>query len=929
MCLLGYSAFISNSGAFSATAKSGGLTAGVNKNATPQKEKKYGKRRDCPNCSPPGNQVLYIPLTDLPEAQGGELVFNSRSPKEMEVTPTFYKLDGTAVIGDPILVQSAEIRYVDFKKLLPAGHREEHDWGGLSLSYYGIAREMWAQFRLLGINSGGSVDEFFIVKDELRSDVQEAAWWMPRKSTAIIALGNVTDALTSAMVSFGNGDVQTLSLEPHATGIIRHKMSGAGGPESVAINITGMPGSIIPTGVIASKDGSFNSVIRFYDTKRTKQPHLFANGLRLAGVTPHMILKNTSTSPITAQPKFITSGGTSAANSITLPNVTLEPHETTEVDLTPLSLAARNRQDLDVVSIQVTNSGEPGSLIGSLYGIDGTGVSYDAPLRDSGPARAMTGSYPWKVSQDFTTVVYITNITDEPAEFVGEINYSGGHYLLDARKLAPGETAVFDMREVRERQEQNRERQKMAKDKSLGQFKWAVRGDTKGKQVLIGRAEMVSRSQQISTSYSCNDPCPPYYGASINPFPPPIIMNGFANVSIWEIASYDSGYSIGPYGVVATWTLADNAMGTLNPSEAHTTTFTGAATGSAFVDGFVGMQSRYTWDGRDCYYVSTDEEGAQAEVVVVSVTLTSTGTQEVGKPTHFLALKGSGNVTITATLDPASADPSLITWTGGTAGSDNLHRIVNTSSAADTDVTATVDGHSESVLIHVIDATAPPAAAVNAPKTFSSGGSANPGTNFGLTVVTIGVQGVVRPTYHVDPFFASDRWVFRLGDVSHSYKLGTNSQGRINLPTGNPSPFPLAAGLNLTESHTEARDDLNTAGLSGEGPRRRSYWVDFITQNHEEAHVSHFYSASFWLNQMGLFESNDVEASTVSVIFNCTDSTTTTGTAAVTKITATLDTAITNRHNAADTAEIPSAETFAHGVSNPQYAPIRNAIPIP
>jgi hypothetical protein len=181
----------------------------------------------------------------------------------------------------------------------------------------------------------------------------------------------------------------------------------------------------------------------------------------------------------------------------------------------------------------------------------------------------------------------------------------------------------------------------------------------------------------------------------------------------------------------------------------------------------------------------------------------------------------------------------------------------------------------------------------------------------------------------VDPYFSNDRWVFRLRDVSHSYKVGVSSQGRIDLPNGNPPVFPLAPGMNLVQSHTEARDDLNTSGLVGIGPRRRSYWVEFITRDHEQAHVNHFYSATYWLSYMGLFESNDVEASTVSVVYDCNDATTTTGTAAVAKMTPTWDTQITQRHNDADNAEQPGSEQYAHGVSNPEYVPIWNAIPNP
>jgi hypothetical protein len=320
-----------------------------------------------------------------------------------------------------------------------------------------------------------------------------------------------------------------------------------------------------------------------------------------------------------------------------------------------------------------------------------------------------------------------------------------------------------------------------------------------------------------------------------------------------------------------------------------------------------------------------------APPITVILTFSGAGGTESGKPKHSLSLKGSGDITITATLNPPGTNPSVLSWTGGVAGADNLHRLVHASSAGDTDVTATAPDNSDTIRVHVIDATAPPTAAIDAPKTYSNGGTANPGTNFGLTVVTIGDQGVTAPTYHVDSYFdtSAGKWFFRVRDISHSYKMGTNSQGRIDLPNGNPAVFPLPAGFTLQQGHTEARDDFDTTGLVNIGPRRRSYWVAFITTDHENAHVSHFYSASYWLNYMGLFESQDVESSSVNVVFDCNDSNTTTGTAAVASKTSSWNTAIANRHNAADQAEGPTAETYAHGVSNPEYVPIRNAIPNP
>jgi len=130
-----------------------------------------GGGKSCPSCGTRSNQIIYLPLIALPEAQGSEMVFNSRATQEMDVTPTFYKLDGTAILGKPVRIQSTEIRYVDLKKLIPGPYRNDRDWGGMSLAYTGVTREMWAQLRLLGVNGGSSVDEFFTVPQEVRSDL--------------------------------------------------------------------------------------------------------------------------------------------------------------------------------------------------------------------------------------------------------------------------------------------------------------------------------------------------------------------------------------------------------------------------------------------------------------------------------------------------------------------------------------------------------------------------------------------------------------------------------------------------------------------------------------------------------------------------------------------------------------------------------------
>lgn len=560
------------------------------------------KDRTCTSCSPRANQEIYIPLIDLPESQNGELVFNSRSPETMSVTPVFYKRNGQAVVADSVEINSAEIRYVDIKTLLPRQFQRESDWGGFALTYYGTNREMWSQFRFMRVNGGGNVDEFFTVKDESRSAVYDATWWMASKSQVVIGLGNISDSPTSAKITFGNGHVRNVELQARASAIVREEYPG-GGPESVHIAVDGAAGSIVPTGLITKRDGSFNSVIRFYDPTKAKQSNLYANGFRIKRSTPHLVLKNTTDQSIAVSPKIIPLSGSNG--SLVLPQVSLLANETKEIDLSELSEAAKQRNDLDVVSVEITNWAAPGSLIGSLYDIDSrSGVDYDVPLRDSGPIRSMTGVYPWRIDRDYKSLAYVTNITDEPREFVAELAFDAATYTLGPRTLSPRETAVFDFEQIRDQQVRDIAGKLIPKTASHGQFKWAQRGVAGGRIVMIGRMEMVSRQDNVSTSYSCPTDCGPRYDVS-GSIPTDPLFNGQAGVaSVTETASWNYGYTMGPYPVSAQWSAEDPIV-SFDSSSASNPTLSPEDAGETVVTGFVGWYDYVDFDGLNCVWAGT------------------------------------------------------------------------------------------------------------------------------------------------------------------------------------------------------------------------------------------------------------------------------------------------------------------------------------
>jgi hypothetical protein len=275
--------------------------------------------------------------------------------------------------------------------------------------------------------------------------------------------------------------------------------------DSIKLTTVGPEGSLRVMGFVVADDNSFTSSIRFNDTKKTVQPNLYATNLRLKNAEPRIVLKNASDIAVSARPRFFTAKG-EFDDPVELPAMTLAPQQIVEVDLSALRTAAASRTDLDSVSVQIENSGAPGSLIGAAYSSDNrTGLTYDVPLRDSGKVRNLTGSYPWRIDDDYSTVVSITNAGTQPARFQVEIRYPGGPYSIKPRQLEPGQTAVFDLRKMRDEEAPDRTGKALAVNR--GQFHWSVVA-TPGEAHLIGRAEVISRSARVASSYSCPTCCP-------------------------------------------------------------------------------------------------------------------------------------------------------------------------------------------------------------------------------------------------------------------------------------------------------------------------------------------------------------------------------------------------------------------------------------
>jgi hypothetical protein len=548
------------------------------------KRDKVEAQTQCSKCAPPSEQVIYTPLIDLEGASSTEINLNCRSAHPIDVVPTFYTVDGTAIEGNIIQLQASEIRFVDVQSLIPTEYKNQHSWGGMSLSYTGRRMEVWGQLTFHTTN--GSVNTFFTAIEQPGSNTRNAIWHSSKNSKATIALGNYSDFTAPVTLTFSNGDVEQVNVAPHGTQIITRKNSSQNqrgiNAQSVTISSLGQTGRLIPMGLVFSEDENFSSSIRFADATTIGQANLYSTNFRLKNTTPHIILKNTSDYAVTVTPRFLPLSG-EGTGVVELKSLTIPANSIKEVNLKPLVDAAKTRKDLESVSVQIINSGGSGSLIGAAnFTNDLTGVNYDIPLRDSGLKRNSAGGFPIRLDDDYTTNLSITNVSDTPSKFLIQINHESGHYALYPQEIAAGATALFDFRKIRDDQIPDSSGRTLPPNLTIGQIRWSIVGLPIAR--LIARSEIVSRSENVSSSYSCPVCCPDsFHNGWVGPgrvFILPEVAGGFeANEQLADC--YNNVYD--PYVIYnATWSSYDTNIATVDNAGLATGVAPGQTSISAF-----------------------------------------------------------------------------------------------------------------------------------------------------------------------------------------------------------------------------------------------------------------------------------------------------------------------------------------------------------
>jgi len=428
-----------------------------------------------------------------------DLMLNNRGQVVHDVTPTWYVQGRGAVVGDVIHVPAAKAGFYDLAAFLPADVRLSQV-DGLNLSYSGKMREVWAQVVLRPLPRAEpteSLDAPFNMRDDYKGSDLETVWPVEgRDQRTVIALANTSDQVLLVQASDPDGQ-REIRLEPHSGRLVHISThSKAVRADWLRLQSSGAPGALRASGFVMLPQDTRPRLIRFFDPSASLQSNLYATGLPTAGTSVTIALKNTSTADVIATAQF-------------LDPISGEPTEAMPAISVPGGQAVSVTADLghiqtSRVGVRVLNSGGAGSLIGTLHSTNAvTDIGYEMPLRDSGGTKASTGSYPWRLDDDYETNVSITNVGTTPARYIARLYYDGGNsYVIKTSDLPIGATMTFDIRQLRDGHVPDALGHTLPADLEHGQFSWSLTSNLPGAH-LSGRSEVVSASQRMSSSFSC------------------------------------------------------------------------------------------------------------------------------------------------------------------------------------------------------------------------------------------------------------------------------------------------------------------------------------------------------------------------------------------------------------------------------------------
>jgi hypothetical protein len=445
---------------------------------------------------------MFVPLAHARFFGAADLMLNNRGVVVHDVVPTWYVEGRGPVVGDTIQLPAGRADFYDIQSVLPRGVSLSAVTG-LELAYTGHFREVWAQAVLRpapGAQPVQSLDTPFGMAAEFKGSSLETVWpATTRADRAAVAVANTSESELQVTLTHPDSrpaNREEVRLAPHSGKLIEMAThtGAAGGADWLRLQSNGAPGALRALGFVLSARDRIPRLARFYDPAGATGSQLFATGLSVRNMSATVALRNIGDMPVNATVELLDV----ATADVLLSGVPVSL-AAGGATLVPLDLSSLT--GVERVSVRVQNTGGTGSVVAMLHATNAvTGLGYEMPLRDVGPARASTGSYPVRLDGDYETVVSVTNVGTMEAPFHARVHYGNTDYKFKPVRLKPGASATFNLRQLRDQQTPDQSGRRLPTTLDRGQFYWSTER-TDGK--FTGRAEVVSREQRVSSSFSC------------------------------------------------------------------------------------------------------------------------------------------------------------------------------------------------------------------------------------------------------------------------------------------------------------------------------------------------------------------------------------------------------------------------------------------
>jgi hypothetical protein len=309
-------------------------------------------------------------------------------------------------------------------------------------------------------------------------------------------------------------------------------------------------GTLRISGFTASVDDGYVDTIRSFDPKASMEPAVYANGLHFSDATNRLFVKNLTSQALTVSGALYPVSTSESSKSLAIPAQQVPAYSASEIDLTKIVLG----QFLDGAAIKLEANGPPASLIASYSSHDASAhLTRSVPFKSLGDPSLTNGAYPWRLDGQFQSRIYITNVGSEVGKIAATIRPENGTpFAIDTRSVQPGETAVYDLRQMRDDQTVDPNGVKLPKNAAVGQFDWTTLFND-GTQRFIGRNEVVDASSGISASFSCPTcSCPASYVSGFaNPANLVVSQGGTGNVVATGVSSCSGTVTLTNFSTIA------------------------------------------------------------------------------------------------------------------------------------------------------------------------------------------------------------------------------------------------------------------------------------------------------------------------------------------------------------------------------------------